>query len=199
MEKDFSDKELIERIQESNCENSLKALIDKHTPLCHQIHKKYYPAMSKSGVFPEDIINDKDYLVYKCALSFKAGKNTKFSTWLGNQMRYLCLNTMNRNKLIATEESQMTFFINKGVDAFPIQAKEYSDFVFNILDQLKDKRVKEVFVMRYFNDSKKKSTWSKIAKSIGVSTQTAINLHDRAIKILKEKTSERSVINSDKI
>lgn len=199
MEKELSDIELVINVQKDNCNNSLKVLIEKHAPLCYEIHRKYSSAMSNSGVCPEDVLGDKDYLIYKSALSFKAQKKTKFSTWLGNQMRYLCLNSMNRNRLLAVEESKITFFLNKNIDDSEQKAKEHSDFVFNILNQLKDKRIKRIFRMRYFYDKKSQSAWSQIADLLGVSTQTAINLHNRAIEILRCKMSEKSMVNLDKI
>lgn len=199
MEADATDSELVERVQRINCEESLNILIKKHSPLCFDIHKKYSAAMSQAGVHPLDVIKDKDYLVYKSALSFKEKKNTKFSTWLGNQMRYYCLNSMNRNKLVSMDQDQIDFFVNRGhIDSLP-ELKEYSDFVFNILRQLKDKRILEIFQLRYFSSTKGESAWSRIAAKIGVSTQTAINLHDKAAKIIKKKTSEGSTFNPDKV
>ena len=68
------------------------------------------------------------------------------------------------------------------------------EFIFNILNNLKDKRISRVFELRYFDSYKEnvKPTWSFIAKKIKTSTQTAINLHERGKKILFKK------INSDK-
>jgi hypothetical protein len=48
--------------------------------------------MIASGTHPEDISSDKDYLIYKSAVSYNPTKKIKFSTWLGNQVRYYCLN-----------------------------------------------------------------------------------------------------------
>ena len=48
------------------------------------------------------------------------------------------------------------------------------------------KRVEKVFKLRYFSDEGK-MTWNKISNNLGISIQTAINLHDRGAKILKKK------------
>ena len=46
-----------------------------------------------------------------------------------------------------------------------------------------------IFNLRYFS-SAKKTPWAKIAKQMGISTQTAINLHQRGINILNKKMTK---------
>ena len=68
------------------------------------------------------------------------------------------------------------------------QSQERQDtleYIFNLLSQLKDKRIKKVFELRYLGGDGKES-WSKIGEDMGVSTQTAINLHDRGTKVLRK-------------
>ena len=61
------------------------------------------------------------------------------------------------------------------------------EFVHFLLEGLKDKRAKDIYMLRYFSSSGEKMTWKKIAKRMGISSQTAINIHNRAKKILKNK------------
>jgi hypothetical protein len=65
------------------------------------------------------------------------------------------------------------------------------DFIKNIISQVKDKRVKKIFNIRYFNGAIKKTPWAKIAKELGVSTQTAINLHNKTITLIKRKMTTK--------
>ena len=68
----------------------------------------------------------------------------------------------------------------------------------NILSEMKDKRIKKVFGMRYFSETRKsKLAWSEIGRQLGISTQTAINLHDKGAKMVRNKIE--SNCNSDKI
>ena len=53
------------------------------------------------------------------------------------------------------------------------------------LKSIKDKRVAQVYCLRYF--SGKKMTWSEIGKKMGFSSQTAINLHKRGADLLRVK------------
>ena len=132
-------------------------------------------------------------------MSYNPDKGAKFSTWLGNQMRYLCLNSINKNRLIATEDEKINFIINKSNEDVEENIKEKLDYLNNILSQIKDKRVKRVFELRYFNKTNKKTPWNKVAKKIGVSTQTAINLHNKTIKMLRKKLTSKNNYAMDKI
>jgi DNA-directed RNA polymerase specialized sigma subunit len=46
--------------------------------------------------------------------------------------------------------------------------------------------------MRYLNNTNKKIPWNKIAKKLKISTQTAINIHNKAIKLLKTKVESKN-------
>ena len=189
-----NDHNLVKKVQKANCETSLVTLIKRHSALCYDIYKKYSPALVASGLCVNEISKDKDFIVYKSALSFNPSKKVKFSTWLGNQVRYSCLNAINSNKLIPTEDEQLDYFLSTRSTAATHQSdastsKDEVEYVFNILQQLKDKRVKKVFKLRYFGgEGNKKMPWALIAKELKISTQTAINLHERGKQILKKKS-----------
>jgi len=186
---------LIGKIKQNNCENSLKELIDRHSRLCFDIYHKYLPAIKASGMFPDDAINEKDYIIYKSAISFNPEKKTKFSTWLGNQIRYNCLNKINKSKphmLLEDEESE--FLIEKNDKPNLAEIKEY---IINILDQLKDERIRRIFEIRYFSGTRKCVTWEKIGLRLKMSSQTAINLHNRGKKILLKKMTSKRTFRAD--
>lgn len=194
----MEDLDLVKNVQENSCDASLKVLINRHSALCLDISKKYSPALNASGISMGDIFDEKDYLVYKSALSFNPEKKVKFSTWLGNQVRYHCLNTINgNNKKLLVENEKIDFMSEISIECSELQTKEQSnsnlkieiDYIFEILSKLHDSRIKEVFNLRYFS-SAKKTPWAKIAKQMGISTQTAINLHQRGINILNKKMTK---------
>lgn len=199
MEKRKNDEELIQNIKGSNCEESLKELMERHSPLCFDVYRKYAAAMTSSGICIDFSFGDKDLIIYKSALSFKPQKKTKFSTWLANQVRYYCLNLMNKNDLIPTEEKIMNYYLNQGESSlsYGTKIKENLDYIYNILDQVRDKRIKEIFTLRYFYNPNKKAPWALIAKNVGISTQTAINLHNKGIKILRKKVRSSSELSVD--
>lgn len=188
----LDDNTLVKNIKEKNDEEALKTLIDRHSALCNSLYKKYSNTMVNSGVYLQDIIDQKDYIVYKSAMSFDPCKNSKFSTWLYNQVRYQCLNCMNENSHYLTlEDSKLNYIIEKNS---PIE-KEYkniNEYVLNIIDSCSDKRVQKIFKMRYLNGSNKKMPWNKIGKKLKISTQTAINIHNKTIKLLKNKIESKN-------
>ena len=187
---------LVNKIKQDNCEESIKILINKHSPLCYKILQKFYPSLSKAGYTKDDVFNERYYLIYKSATSFNPSKKTKYSTWLGNYTRYHCLNILNsiKQKTISIEE--------EGVENM-LQNEEYQEerhrnteeFVSYILDEMSDKRIKDIYMMRYFSKDGKKRTWKQIAKSVGVSSQTVINIHNKAKKILKVKLKSKNTLD----
>jgi len=70
--------------------------------------------------------------------------------------------------------------------------KEKTEFIFNLLKQLKDKRIEKIFKLRYFSERKNMS-WSKIGKRLNISTQTVINIHNRTIRFLKNKLESENL------
>ena len=73
------------------------------------------------------------------------------------------------------------------------ELKEDLDYVFNLLRQLKDSRIQTVFKLRYFHGDKKKMPWVKVAKTLKISTQTAINLHNKGKSILNRKMKSKGL------
>ena len=73
--------------------------------------------------------------------------------------------------------------------------KDLDEYIFNILNGLKDERISKVFKLRYFS-GEKKLTWQKVAKKLDVSTQTAINLHEKGRLILRNKLESKEISDS---
>lgn len=185
-----TDLTLVQKIKETNCEDSLKELIFRHSRLCYDIFYKYLPAIVASGTFPDDAIGEKDYLIYKSAISFNPSKETKFSTWLGNQIRYNCLTKINRGKPHSVfEEEEAEYILEE--NNVKVNYSETKEYVLNLLEQLKDKRVKKVFEIRYFSETPKCVTWDIVGKKMSISSQTAINLHNRGKKMLRQKMNKK--------
>lgn len=191
-----SDNYLVERIRVANCENSLGELIKRHSPLCFKIIKRYASTFYANNIDLAEASTDKNLIIWNSAKSFSIGKNVKFSTWLGNQVKYSCLNALNKkskDRLITTENEILDVLKEK-------LTEERSDdnlfeFTENILNQLKDERIKQIFAMRYSIHSKKPS-WCTVAKQLNVSTQTAINLHNRGIEVLRKKIKSEKFLDS---
>ena len=91
-------------------------------------------------------------------------------------------------------------FSLKDLDAYcqEKKIKDDAEYIMNILSGMKDKRISRIFDMRYFSETNKnKLAWSSIAKELGISTQTAINLHEKGATMVRNKIECSS--NSDTI
>ena len=199
MEKGFwdnvSDNYLAERISVSNCEDSLTELISRHSALCFKIIKKYSGSFYVYNIDVTEASSDKNLIIWNSAKSFSADKNVKFSTWLANQVKYSCLNALNKkskDRLVATEDEILDVLKEKTPEE---KTDNLFEFTNNILKQLKDKRIKQIFLMRY-SAFHKKPSWCKVAEQLNVSTQTAINLHNRGIAVLRKKITSEKFLDS---
>jgi RNA polymerase sigma factor (sigma-70 family) len=188
----LDDTALVKNIQENNDEFALKELIERHSALCNCLYKKYSAPMIASGVHLQDVMDEKTYMVYKSAMSFDPCKKSKFSTWLYNQLRYQCLNSMNENSHYLTLDNDKLNYLIDQTTSEPREYKNINNYINNIIESHSDERVKEIFKMRYCDQSDKKMSWNKIAKKLKISTQTAINLHNKAIKLLKNKIESKN-------
>ena len=66
-----------------------------------------------------------------------------------------------------------------------IEEKEDIAKIFSALDYIKDKRVKQIFKMRYGGD-RKLTSWKKIAKKLDISIQGCINIHNKHLTEIKK-------------
>lgn len=192
------DIDLINKVKKKNDSFALKELEQRHSGICHQMIRKYYNNILTSGLDPEDLASDKLLVIYKSIINYNPDKNVKFSTWLGNQMRYHCLNCMNKkDPTITMENSTIKKIVEnsqKNEACADSIIKEKSDLVFSILERIKDKRIIKIFKLRYFNEAKHMA-WNKIGKKLKISTQTVINLHQKGKIFIKNKLT--SINNSD--
>tara|TARA_R110002020_G_scaffold19821_6_gene68012 strand:+ start:684 stop:1286 length:603 start_codon:yes stop_codon:yes gene_type:complete len=191
----LTDLHLIKRVKDKNCEKSLIELSSRHSGLYFKIIKKYSKTFFANDIDLNETTSDKNLIIWNSAKNFKEEKNVKFSTWLANQVKYFCLNTLNKkskDRLVATEDEILDCLNEK-----PTTEKHENLFEFteNILSQLKDPRIRDIFSLRYSVEEKKPS-WCIIARKLDISTQTAINLHNKGISILRKKIKSEKLLDN---
>ena len=198
--KRLKDNQLVWRTKAWRCEECLFELCNRHSKLFYKIARRYFPAhLFSDSLAIENLIGSKESVVYECALAFKAHRKVKFTTWLGNFVRYKCLNYLNKNsRYINLEEEKLHYIFNsKSLEEHrPISDTENYDYVYNLLGQIKDVRIPKVFRLRYLS-GEKKMTWGQIGEKMKISSQTAINLHNKGKSVLRRKMG--SLSNADKI
>jgi len=194
----MTDLDLIKNIKNNKDNESLKSLIDRHSGIFCEMIKKYQYFISQKGHDPKDLYEDKECVIYQSALSFNEDKNIKFSTWLGNQARYHCLNFLNKNANFHPTDNQIIQnVIEQEQNHRENLNQENCEYFLNLLKSLKDKRAYRIFKMRFYSTNKKNRSWHAIAKKLNISTQTAINIYNKHIKFLKVKLNANNY--SDKI
>ena len=185
--KNCEDEMLIQNIKNNSCNSSLLELITRHSGICFSIGKKF---SNYGGVDLNEINDNKDWIIYSAALSFKGDKGSKFSTWLGNQVKYYCLNLKNKtSRYIGAEDSTIEFLINqyyndtKSSDS----KKETLNTISDLLDQVKDKNIKQAIHYRYFSNKNRILNYSEIGEILNVTPQTVLNWHNKFIDLAKKK------------
>jgi DNA-directed RNA polymerase specialized sigma subunit len=187
METDIS---LIEKVKKNSDENSLMTLIERHSgiylDMVHSVIPNNCDFLDKN-----DIIEDKNSSIYKAILNYDESKNTKFSTYLGNETRWKCLNMFNRGtKYKYTDINDYKEDVNFSEEKTicEISSREVLDKVFKSADTHPDERVKKIINLRYkIGEGNKTMPWKNISKQVNVSIQGCINIHDRFIEEIKKE------------
>ena len=194
LERDFKDEELIDLIQVGKKQNAcIKELVSRHSGIYLSIIHSYVHK-STSSLIKEDLIDDKDFRIYQAALKFDKSKKSKFSTFLGNETKWMCLNLHNKNKNKISVEFQEESAQGSQVPqdtAYSYLNADDREFFSRILDITKrhpDKRVEKIFEMRYIQGNKNTvMPWRLISEKLNLSIQGCINIHNSAILNIKQK------------
>jgi hypothetical protein len=186
------DEELVKDIQlGENTEECLEVLIDRHSGLCIDLINGYV-SKNYNDSLRQELIKEKDYQIYNSALKYKPDKGTKFSTYLGNEIKWKCLNIHNSNrrrKTVPVEETVISYLNYSCKDSKkPDDYGEILNTIINHAQNHPDKRVGQIFQLRYIEGQKNGvMPWKTISKKIGMSIQGCINIHDNAISLFKNK------------
>ena len=193
---ELTDSDLTEKIKESNDGDALSELISRHSGIYVDMLKKFgYRSLTENQI--SDIMCDKDYVIYKAALEYDPEK-AKFSTHLANKAKYLCLTQRTKNKknnLISNYDDLE--FCQKDETLNPRDQYILNDSfgrVLNLIEKHQDKRLKIIFHERYFCGKKGKlKPWKQVAEKVNLSAQGCINIHNRALKDIKNKIKNEKI------
>jgi hypothetical protein len=181
--------------QEENINACLQELINRHSGIFYDIVNKFVPANSQI-CNREDLFKERDYHIYSTALKFDPNKGAKFSTFLGDQTKYLCLNTYNKEKKrnIDYRTVEEINSINHLFDENKLDIQLLNEIYF-IIDRHPDARVSKVFKMRYKDgDNHKLLACKDVAPHVNLSIQGCINLHDSVISDIKKKILKKELL-----
>lgn len=197
-----SDVELVDQIQngQENLEAALKQLIHRHSGIYVKMVNSYLPNNSEitTPQSKKEVLQDKDYRIYLAALKYDPNKGAKFSTHLGNETKWMCLNLFNKTKNRGKLEKQYKEAVrleNNGEDLISdgIEHEDLLDEIYKIAEVHSDNRVRDIFRLRYkVGEGNKVMAWDRIADYINLSIQGCINIHNKAIEQIKQKLKEQN-------
>jgi hypothetical protein len=141
----------------------------------------------------EELFKECKYHMFFAAKEYNFTKKAKFSTYLANKTKWMCLNINTKNKRVSsnlelisqmrsshTEESS-TLEIKKMIN------NEVLNKVFSIANNHSDSRVVKIFDLRYVQGEKNKvMPWKNVCKHIGLSIQGCINIHNNFLNTIKK-------------
>ena len=191
----MKDNKLIDNIKKDiNTQECLSELIERHSGIFINIVNSYVP---NNSIYSDknEIIGDKDYHIYQSALNFDPNKNVKFSTYLGNQAKFLCLNEYNKKRRspeVKCDEVCLDWLNHLSEDDYGDKEKyteenEVLKIVKKLISINPDLRVRKIFNKRYFSKNQNKVVpWRKISSEIGLSIQGCINIHNKAISEIRK-------------
>ncbi len=186
--KSSKDEHLIKKVLNDQCSDSLEKLIEKHGGMIFNIGKKYCVSCNLDI---NELNDNKYWIIYNAIKSFNPSKGSKFSTWLGNQVRFFCLNYKNKyNKYSPTEDSILEFLINKSDKNINDNKKEIINNIIDLFHQITDMNTKNAIYYRYFYNKDRILNYSEIAEILKVTPQTVLNWHNKFIKLAKKKLTK---------
>jgi RNA polymerase sigma factor (sigma-70 family) len=187
---DLSDTDLAFQIQSSHDSGALVELISRHSGIYVDMIKRF-GGKSLTDMQQMDLMGEKDYNIYKAALEYDPEKS-KFSTYLANRTRYLCLadKTTNKKSPHLVDFDSVVPFIEDDYQS-PDEQSEIRELMMKLskaLDSLSDQTAKSIFYERYFSTSNHKlKPWKEIGKSLGLSGEWCSQVHDKTLPKLRKQ------------
>lgn len=183
-----TDNELVNNIKDGKLiEDSLRELMERHSGIFYKITHRYLDK-AENNYEKENILGNVELVFYNSSLRYDENKKTKFSTFIGNETRWLCLDVLNKNK------KSVSMVFNEGLFNFLKTDKDEKpnpDLLENIFEIIKnhdDNRALNVFKTRYLDPKFNKLTpWRIVSKKVGLSIQGCIDLHNRILKDVKSQ------------
>jgi DNA-directed RNA polymerase specialized sigma24 family protein len=191
----MDDLQLVENIKKSkNTESSLKELVTRHSGIYYSMINRYVPDQSLV-CSKADLMEERDFHIYNAALKFDSEKGTKFSTFLGNETKWLCLNSYNKakKKYCEVTSPEDLDFLDKLDLGEPVDLNLLNE-IFYMVERHPDHRVSKIFRLRYKDGiGDKLLPWKSVAPHVHLSIQGCINVHNSVIADIKNKLAKEEL------
>ena len=185
MAKRFStdqDLKLIEAVKQTGDDNAMRQLIGMHSGIYADVLSN--SLSSDYDVYKNELRDDKDYLLYKFALDYDPSKNMKYPTYVGQRVKWMCMNIVNRSKPWESLE-EASFDCSYEQEIEDIEQKAL-DEIKSLATMYPDNRIIQIIDERYFPKSKP-TGWKELAKKLNCGPQSLMNLHNRFLSWARPK------------
>jgi RNA polymerase sigma factor (sigma-70 family) len=188
-----SDIDCIKKVKIAHDGEALQTLVGRHSGIYLEMIHRYMPN-DHDNITKRELISEKDSFIYQCALDFDPNIKIKFSTYIGNMIKWKCMNIHNVSKRRKFEPindvQEVCQQSNLHAD---IESTELKTLINGVLQGYPDRRAKKIFRLRYVDGQKNKvMPWKKIAKELDMSIQGCINIHNKLIKTIQKKYEQNN-------
>lgn len=159
---------LINQIKENNDSNSFNELINRHTGIYNTMVYKYLHT-NNSGDY-HDLIENREYNFYSFIKDYDSSKNMKFSTFVGDRTKYLCLSKNQEVTKVAYLELEDNTISDLEEPDNNLINKDSHSILLKTINEIKNSRFKDIMTLRFLS-SNKVLTWREVADKIGVTPQ----------------------------
>ena len=187
----INDLELIEKVKNEQDSEALSELTNRHTGLYISLVNKY-SNYSKSSVEFDDLKDDRLFYIHKWLLKYDPTKNMKFSTFVGENTKYVCKNLLRSINNKPTFETEEALENMKDQDITSLNCD--NNDVDSLVKDSDSKKFEKIVSLR--NEGK---TWKQIGKALSMSHEAVRKNFYRNIEKIKnhvnwKETCSRSTI-----
>jgi RNA polymerase sigma factor (sigma-70 family) len=176
-----TDVELIAKVKAENDSKALQELISRNTGIYVDTALKFTVYSDKIQL--EEIKEDKAYNIYKWALSYNPEKKMKFSTYVGEMTKFLCMDILNQtpekvdieeiDEPAAVENIEVQTATNDALEEIKKEALK-----------VEDSRFWQIIQLRHFSNGKSKS-WRQIGREMGITHERARQIYNKHISSIQ--------------
>ena len=147
----LSDIELINNIKRNrDVDDCLRELIDRHSGIYLDMVNSFTKNCNNDSL-REEIINEKEYVIYNSVLKYDETKGTKFSTFLHRGVRLQCQKRLNFNKRYKTSQYYEEGVVGKFSQN--IKNNSYSqDLKIELKDEIENCEDPDIIYDRFYNN-----------------------------------------------
>ncbi len=185
MAKRFStdqDLKLIEAVKVAGDNDAMNQLLNLHSGIYSEVLGN--SLSNDYEVYKQELRDDKNYYMYKWALDYDPTKNMKYPVYVGQRVKWMCMNIVNRSKPWESLE-EGSFDCSYEQEIEDIEQKAL-DEIKNLATLYPDQRIIQVVNERYFTKTKP-TGWKELAQKMNCGAQSLMNLNNKFLLWAKPK------------